>query len=422
MPRRDILFRLRGEDDLSPALRRATGSARELERELDDIDTNINVDVDVDTAGIEHAQREVAELDDDLSGLAGGGGGFSVGGVAGVAGLVTGLLGIATASADATIELDNLSRSTGLSRDLLQDMSRVVEPLGGEVDDVAEAFKTMAERLQEAERGEETALEFFDALNLDVSELQGLTPDELFIRITDALINIEDPVLRAATANAIFGRDLDDVLVAADRLGGGINDLRRQFDDDPPITDSDVQAALDYKQNLDDLRTSFEELARSVVADINPFVQGVTDLLNDPIGAIRATFTEPNQGLPEGFEIEEDPTGNQLGSVVGSFVNEQNRIRRGISGFGGFQNIIDASGQRNERQAFLRELQERRDRDRERREARERAAGQRDQLSIEELIAQQQAGQAVQIDNRLFINGKEVTSETNAENDATSRR
>ena len=294
---RDIIFRLRGQDDLTPAVRRGEQSLRSLEDaaqdagdEIDKIDDK-EIKPEVDSSGLD-------KLKDGLDGVASAsgtarGGAGAVGGLGGLVaagnrlkssllgplGVVAGIIALGNKTADTNLELGRLAASTGLSLPLLRDMRDVVNPLGGDVDDVAEAFKTMAENIVEANAGEAAALELFDALNLDFRELLDLSPDEQFTAITNALIAIEDPTKRAAIANRFFSNDLTDVLAAADLAQESIEGLRRQFQDRPPITQADIEAAIRFNQQLSELAAEAQDVAQVAVPPLVAALKGLSATL-----------------------------------------------------------------------------------------------------------------------------------------------
>jgi hypothetical protein len=102
----------------------------------------------------------------------------------------------AMANADA---LAKQARSLGLSVSALQSMSLVAKEAGVEMGQLG----TM---LQFMQRAVDANTDAFGRMGLSIADLQGLSADEQFARIAEALDGIADPTTRTALAMEVFGR------------------------------------------------------------------------------------------------------------------------------------------------------------------------------------------------------------------------
>jgi len=68
----------------------------------------------------------------------------------------------------------------------------------------------------------------FERINVDYNELADLSPEEQFETIAFAIADLEDPTLRAATAQDIFGRAGTQLLPLFAEGAEGLDALRQK--------------------------------------------------------------------------------------------------------------------------------------------------------------------------------------------------
>jgi hypothetical protein len=190
--------------------------------------------------------RKVAQLNTQLHAkLAGGGGGGGrgfqdvLGSMGPVGGLAAGILsnpitGVAAAAgaaffavkslAGAMDDLADRAENIGVSMTSFMQLEVAAVRNGSSIDAVGNAIQKMTKNIGEAAQGTGKAAEVFASLGLSVSELEGLTPDQAFVKVADAISQIENRYARAAAQTAIFGKtgaELDRTLAGVrDGLGG----------------------------------------------------------------------------------------------------------------------------------------------------------------------------------------------------------
>lgn len=133
------------------------------------------------------------------------------GGVAKVAGAAVAATGAAVialtkaslANIDATTKM---ARSIGLSTSALQDMSLVASEAGVETGKLTSMLGLMQRNISELQKGTKLQTEAFASMGLTIADLQGLSPDEQFRRIAEAMDAITDPTEKTARAMEVFGR------------------------------------------------------------------------------------------------------------------------------------------------------------------------------------------------------------------------
>lgn len=104
---------------------------------------------------------------------------------------------------DATAKLaDNL----GIGSDALGRLQYSASYAGVANEELAGGLTKMLKAIAGAQNGSKDAVAAFDKIGMSVADLKGLSPDQAFAKIGDALAAIHDPAQRAAATMAIFGK------------------------------------------------------------------------------------------------------------------------------------------------------------------------------------------------------------------------
>lgn len=103
-------------------------------------------------------------------------------------------------------EIEKGARRTGILAEDLSRLSFAAEQSGADLATFEKSVARMSRTLEEARAGTKSAVDALAAVGITVEELNGLTPDQQFLRMADALAAVDDPGQRAARAMEIFGR------------------------------------------------------------------------------------------------------------------------------------------------------------------------------------------------------------------------
>ncbi len=173
------------------------------------------------TAGLRAAQRRLQAF---------GAGVRSIGtriaaiGTAGLAPLAASVRSFASAGD----VLDKMSRRTGISVEALSELGFAAEQSGADLQVLEKGVRTLQRSINDAERGLSTAEDAFSDLGLTAEQLRGLTPEEQFKLVAEALSRIEDPSKRAALAMQLLGRAGTQLLPLLQNGARGIEELQEQ--------------------------------------------------------------------------------------------------------------------------------------------------------------------------------------------------
>jgi hypothetical protein len=132
--------------------------------------------------------------------------------------------------------LQKMSDRTGISITGLERLQVAGDDAGNTIEDMTGAINQMQNRLAS---GDKSAVGALGKLGITLDQINSLSPDQQFIRISDALRGMKDPSQQVAIAMDLFGKTGTQVLPT----------LKRGFDDvrDAAVGMSeDTQKALDY--------------------------------------------------------------------------------------------------------------------------------------------------------------------------------
>lgn len=165
----------------------------------------VKVKVGADTSGLDKGLKGAeARLSIFAKGAAVAGAAVAATGAAVIA-----LTKASLANIDATAKM---ARSIGLSTSALQDMSLVANEAGVETGKLTSMLGLMQRNISELQKGTKLQTDAFASMGLTIADLQGLSPDEQFRRIAEAMDGITDPTEKTARAMEVFGRGGRDAI------------------------------------------------------------------------------------------------------------------------------------------------------------------------------------------------------------------
>jgi len=196
---------------------------------------------------------------------------------------------------DATAKL---SDTLGVSTKFLTGLEYGIKLAGGEVEGLHKGLGDFVRRLGEAQEGLGEAKRGFEALGLKIQDFQGLSTEETFLRVADALSKIEDPTRRAFAAYSLFGRQYRDILVLLQQGRAGVESAVA-MNEKLGASFSRIDAAMVEEANdaMTTLDTALKGVGITLAVEVAPFITAVaaelTNMATEGEGAgerVRAAF------------------------------------------------------------------------------------------------------------------------------------
>jgi hypothetical protein len=109
-------------------------------------------------------------------------------------------------TAGAVAGIDDLSKRTGITTDVLQAYSLAANQSGVGLETFGRAVQKLTINLGEAQTGNKTAIKSFADLGLSVGDLSNLNPEQAFNSVVAAISKLPNPAQQAAAAVSLFGK------------------------------------------------------------------------------------------------------------------------------------------------------------------------------------------------------------------------
>lgn len=175
----------------------------------------------------------------------------------------------ANAFANAGDEIGKMSKRTGVGAEALSELGFAARRSGTDLPTVEKGLKRMSTTVLDAAMGLSTAVDSMDLLGVDLKELGRLKPEDQFQLLAEKLGALEDPTLKAALAQKIFGRAGTALLPLFSEGEKGMAALRNQARSlGLTLSNEDAAAAEKLRDALDSAKEQVYAMAVQVGAAI----------------------------------------------------------------------------------------------------------------------------------------------------------
>jgi len=181
-------------------------------------------------------------------------------------------------------QIQKMALRTGFSTEALSELKFAAEISGASIESLEKAVKRMSTAILDAQDGLAETVRQLDRLKISVEDLQGLSPEEAFFKLANAIAELPDPLQRAAIAQRIFGRAGTELLPLLAEGAAGIQELREQARELGIVWDQEAaEAAARLNDRMTELKASFKGLQFAVAEGLIPEITTLTGGLGDLI-------------------------------------------------------------------------------------------------------------------------------------------
>jgi len=261
-------------------------------------------------------------------------------GVAGIAvGVGAALWANAGKAAEYADRLNDLTRTTGMSTDSLQELRYIVGQMGGDFDATATAVEMMVKNIGEVSPGADKDAAALTELGVAWQDVSGkmLPTETVFANVVAALGSIQDPAQRNALAFDIFGRSYKDVMELVGTSTGQWNTMAdAAHKAGLVISEEDLAAAESFKATQDEVNATLAVFSNElgvavmpllkelpgILEAVKPAIDGIAWVLKNAVafthlvGAGAALLTGNLEGAGAEFE-----KGRQISQGTGTQIN-----------------------------------------------------------------------------------------------------
>lgn len=205
--------------------------------------------------------------------------------------------------------VQKLGIATGLTAEAVQELGFAAEQSGANMESLVKGVQQMQKNIVQAQDGLATYTRAFERVGISVKDLEGLTPEQQFLTLAQALSEVEDPTVRTATAMELLGRAGKDLIPLLNSGSAGIQELQEQMRSTGAVMSQEtVDAAAKLNDALNVLTKQFDAVKVAMFSDlIGPLSEFAEWLAN----------TEEGQRLFNESLAELGNTAKTLGAVIG---------------------------------------------------------------------------------------------------------
>lgn len=181
-----------------------------------------------------------------------------------------------------------MAKRTGFTTETLSELKHAMELSGASFEGIEKASRTLSGAIIDSAAGLETYTRAFDRIGLKAEDLIGLSIDEQFVKVAEALAATEDDTVRTATAMDLFGRTGTALLPMFDQGIEGLNAMRQEAHELGIVFDEEAAAkAENMKDAVLRMERAIQSIAISIADVLIPALQPLIDLMTSIISGVR---------------------------------------------------------------------------------------------------------------------------------------
>ena len=224
------------------------------------------------------ATAERAELSADGIAAAFGGLGKLLGG-----GIAVGFAAHALdQAAELNVKLGDLSEKTGIAVQTLAGLRLMAQSKGLDFDTIGMGLTRLGKAMYEARQGAQQDVEAFSSLGISMKEVQSLSVEQMFYRVSKALGENRSMVVADGTALELFGRGGKEVIPVMREWGGQLEAVAKKEGGMTGVTQRSVAASQQWLQATSELSASLHSTLMPVLVELArtiPYVETGWNLL-----------------------------------------------------------------------------------------------------------------------------------------------
>jgi len=216
--------------------------------------------------------------------------------------LAAGALSIKTFAAMGD-EVQKMALRTGFSTEALSELRHAAELSGTSLSSLEKASKTLSGAILDAGFGLETYVRAFDKIGLSYEQLKGLSPEDQFLAVMEALAGVTDESEKAALAADIFGRAGTQLLPMLADGTEGLAEMRQEAHDLGIVFDKEAaDKAAGFNDAMTRLKSSVNGVKVVIAENLIPVLEPLINKMKDIISGITAWIKE-NPGLAQTITV-----------------------------------------------------------------------------------------------------------------------
>lgn len=191
--------------------------------------------------------------------------------------------------AKVNVELGHLAEKSGIGVSSLAALREMVKETGGDFDAIATGIVRMSKNLADSGEPSKALVAALGGINLKVSDLQGLKPEEQLYKISAGFGSTSNAGNKAAAAIALFGRGGQVLIPILNEQGAALAANIKLKQQDTGVTEESVAVSQRWVKNMAELTEGFQRFGNFAIENMH--------YLGAAFDAIGATFQTVFEGI-----------------------------------------------------------------------------------------------------------------------------
>lgn len=208
-------------------------------------------------------------------------------------------------------ELGKIAEQSGISAQSLQGLQYAAQQNDTEFESLTQGLKKLRVNQVDAINGSAELRQTFLHLGISVSDLEKLSPEELFLRVADGVQGLGNEADRTNALVKIMGKGGDDLGVLMNQGAEGIRAAMNEAKEfGRELDDRTIQAIKATKDNFDALKTSAIFLGNDLAHQLAPSLERTSNAMKEAAkdgGILRAAWVGLGGVLAESFNLNDTP-------------------------------------------------------------------------------------------------------------------
>lgn len=228
-------------------------------------------------------------------------GGFAAVGTAAVA-LTKKMWDLGTSTIKAADEIAKTSKQLGINAEAYQEFAWAVGLGGASEQDLASGLQQLNKQMEAATAGNSKAQKAFKSLGISMDEVKSMNTEEMFVRISDALSQVDDVTAKTKTTMDLFGGSGVKLAEAIKGGSAALDEMRKEARESGYVLSNDEleraeEAADNYERAMMQVKGALRAVGVEVMPIINKGLLKFVDLVRENKDEIRSFAKGLGDGL-----------------------------------------------------------------------------------------------------------------------------
>lgn len=199
--------------------------------------------------------------------------------------------------------LSKTAEGLGTTVSALDKLNYAAKLSSSSTQELEQALRKMNVFLGSAAEGADGAEDTLRKLGLTTKDFEGMSSDEAFLRMSDALNQVGSQGERAKIGMEVFGKGANKIATLSGQGSAAIKALGDEGERlGRTLSELDVAKLMQSKDSMEKMGTAFESLAARAAVALSPLFNFITNAINDWVGDTRR-FDETFNSMAKGVVV-----------------------------------------------------------------------------------------------------------------------